>query len=559
MENELYHWGIRGQKWGVRRYQNPDGTLTEAGRARYGAKYKTMQEVRDAQKSDKRVAKALKTGVAKKLTDEELRKVSDRLRAEQSYKQMYDNLNPKHRSRAKRVIADIAENAAKDLARRAFTNIGEKIFNKKDDTISEYSLSELDQLTDKQMKEFMQRQANKKLIAEHENNFHTAYEKIEAREAEKNKAEQTAKEARQAAKEAEQRAEYIRRAEQKAQRDRERHLEEEMMDRVSKSKYDSWMKSDYSNAFDFSSKSDSGRKKAQEYSSLKIDSIFDSMDDYYDSTWGENRKRKDLAKWSDIGENFLAHHGIKGQKWGVRRYQNLDGTWTEAGKKRYGSSYFFELEKTGGWSNNKDKINKMASKVDRDNNRWAKAQFRIFRKNMDEAARRAGGKRIKNRATPYISDGANVLDRVRALENRGGKVTRDSEQYTTDFNAEALSRARKEYEKAYRQYTKDMIEYYKDSDGSTASSVDDSYRNVTRLGKIYKSTLESTCNDILGIYGKIPATKIVKYTKGYKDVLSDTLSKAVSEKAYSEVRDALLGEYLEEMDKLNEYFNKNAT
>ena len=33
---------------------------------------------------------------------------------------------------------------------------------------------------------------------------------------------------------------------------------------------------------------------------------------------------------------YLAHHGIKGQKWGVRRFQNLDRTWTEAGKERYG-------------------------------------------------------------------------------------------------------------------------------------------------------------------------------------------------------------------------------
>lgn len=30
----------------------------------------------------------------------------------------------------------------------------------------------------------------------------------------------------------------------------------------------------------------------------------------------------------------LYHHGILGQKWGVRRYQNKDGTYTEAGKKR---------------------------------------------------------------------------------------------------------------------------------------------------------------------------------------------------------------------------------
>lgn len=35
MNNELYHHGILGQKWGVRRYQNPDGSLTELGRKRY--------------------------------------------------------------------------------------------------------------------------------------------------------------------------------------------------------------------------------------------------------------------------------------------------------------------------------------------------------------------------------------------------------------------------------------------------------------------------------------------------------------------------------------------
>lgn len=33
--------------------------------------------------------------------------------------------------------------------------------------------------------------------------------------------------------------------------------------------------------------------------------------------------------------NYLIHHGVKGMKWGVRRYQNEDGTYTKAGRKRY--------------------------------------------------------------------------------------------------------------------------------------------------------------------------------------------------------------------------------
>ena len=32
---ELYHYGIKGQKWGLRRFQNADGTFNEAGKARY--------------------------------------------------------------------------------------------------------------------------------------------------------------------------------------------------------------------------------------------------------------------------------------------------------------------------------------------------------------------------------------------------------------------------------------------------------------------------------------------------------------------------------------------
>lgn len=44
-------------------------------------------------------------------------------------------------------------------------------------------------------------------------------------------------------------------------------------------------------------------------------------------------------------DDYLAHYGIKGMKWGVRRFQNADGSLTAAGKKRYGSEESFESSK----------------------------------------------------------------------------------------------------------------------------------------------------------------------------------------------------------------------
>ena len=45
------------------------------------------------------------------------------------------------------------------------------------------------------------------------------------------------------------------------------------------------------------------------------------------------------AEFTDIidtkVEEIIAHHGIKGQRWGVRRFQNEDGTYTSEGKNRY--------------------------------------------------------------------------------------------------------------------------------------------------------------------------------------------------------------------------------
>lgn len=56
--SQLYHYGIKGQKWGIRRFQNADGTLTIQGRERY----KDNRETHHKRDPNSKVMQALEAG-----------------------------------------------------------------------------------------------------------------------------------------------------------------------------------------------------------------------------------------------------------------------------------------------------------------------------------------------------------------------------------------------------------------------------------------------------------------------------------------------------------------
>lgn len=105
--NELYHYGVLGMKWGVRRYQNPDGSLTEAGKKRYADK-----EVKKARKQDSKYRRTL--------SDDELKEKVDRLKMEKQLK----DLTKEDVSPGKKYVENLLSSSGSKIAGAVLVGVG---------------------------------------------------------------------------------------------------------------------------------------------------------------------------------------------------------------------------------------------------------------------------------------------------------------------------------------------------------------------------------------------------------------------------------------------------
>lgn len=135
----------------------------------------------------------------------------------------------------------------------------------------------------------------------------------------------------------------------------------------------------------------------------------------------------------------LAHHGIKGMKWGIRRYQNKDGSLTPAGKKRmYGE--MFDAE---------NKERKEQKKYTAEPTRWVKEDMTRSKRLADESTTMAN--KLKNlNDTTIRNKPKNSLD----LSKMSDKELRDQinrafleKQYNDMFAPPTVSKGRENVSK----------------------------------------------------------------------------------------------------------------
>lgn len=138
--NELQHWGIKGMRWGVRRYQNKDGTLTLAGKRREKQlakqRVENLKKAREA-KAERKSKIATDSLSPKKMTEKELNDRIARLELEKKYRDAVRE-NRASMARGKRFIDKfldstvdkVAENAAADVVAQAIKVVVVKGTNK---------------------------------------------------------------------------------------------------------------------------------------------------------------------------------------------------------------------------------------------------------------------------------------------------------------------------------------------------------------------------------------------------------------------------------------------
>ena len=159
----------------------------------------------------------------------------------------------------------------------------------------------------------------------------------------------------------------------------------------------------------------------------------------------------------------LYHHGVKGQRWGFRRYQNADGSLTPAGKKRYGTkANFAKVQKAKLVAKGKDPKTQREKKKEKANARTEKelAKYRKKAGIKDEPETQQQKKTMKDFSneelkamTDRMTIEKNYIDAKRNLASVKPQKVNKGKEFAKDIFNEAIRPALINTGKAYLEKT----------------------------------------------------------------------------------------------------------
>lgn len=130
--DELYHYGVKGMKWGVRRTAAQLGHKTSSTKKKTGGvisstakKIVSNRQKKSQEKASLKRVNKLKKKKLEDMTDDEIRERMRRLQLEKEYKKLLDEVNPKVTKEGRDYAADII----KTIGRNSLTNLGTQAAN----------------------------------------------------------------------------------------------------------------------------------------------------------------------------------------------------------------------------------------------------------------------------------------------------------------------------------------------------------------------------------------------------------------------------------------------